>query len=84
MDLQSIFYVVGIIFMVMMIGLLLSIAYFLTKVQQSIQSMRENIANKTQEIKENANGKIAGVAGSLVTAFIMSRVKDMLKKKKES
>jgi cell division protein FtsL len=54
MDLQSIFYVVGIIFMVMMIGLLLSIAYFLTKVQQSIQSMRENIVNKQPKQPQTA------------------------------
>lgn len=81
MDLQSLFYLVGIIFMIMMIGLLLAVAYFLTKVQTSIQSMRENIIHKTEEFKSRANGEIASMAGGLITSFIMSRVKNAFKKK---
>lgn len=71
MDLESLFYIVGIVFMLMMIGLLLAIAYFLTKVQTSIQSMRENIINKTKVI-----------SSSMITSFILSRVKNMFKKKR--
>lgn len=82
MDLESTFYLVGIIFMVMMIGLLLTIAYFLTKVQNSINSVRENIAYKAKEIRAHANDGIAGIAGGLVTSFILSRVKNMFKKKR--
>ena len=83
MDLQSVFYIVGIIFMVMMIALLLTLAYFLTKLQTSIQSMRENIATKTQELKSKADGEIASMAGGLITSFIMSRIKNAFKKKRD-
>ena len=84
MDLQSLFYLVAIVFMVLLISLLLAIAYFITRFQQSIQSMRENIENKTRQLVEAKNSEIAGIAGSLITSFIASRFRNMFKKKKHS
>ncbi len=81
MDVQSIFYIVGIIFMAMMIGLLLAIAYFLTKVQSGINSMRQNIKDRAQNLTSQANGKFAGIAGGLITSFLLSQLKNMFKKK---
>ena len=82
MDLQSIFYLLAIILMVLMISFLIAIAYFLTKLQQSIESIKTTMNNKVEEIKSNANSEIAGIAGGLVTSFIMSRIKNMFRKKK--
>ena len=83
MDLQSIFYLLAIILMVLIISFLIAIAYFLTKLQQSIESIKTTMNNKVEEIKSNANGEIAGIAGGLVTSFVLSRIKGMFFKKKK-
>ncbi len=81
MDLQSIFYLVGIVLMVLIISLLVAIAYFLSRVQRTVESIKTTVTSKVDEIKSNANGEIAGIAGGLVTSFLISRVKNIFRRK---
>lgn len=81
MDLQSIFYLVGIVLMVLIISLLVAIAYFISRVQRTVESIKTTVTSKVDEIKSNANGEIAGIAGGLVTSFLISRVKNIFRRK---
>ena len=83
MDLQSLFYIVGIVFMVTMISLVFFAAYFISKVQRKIQTAQMEMKRKADEIKSKANGQMAGTAGRMVTAFILSRIKSAFQKKNE-
>ena len=82
MDLQSMYYLVGVIFMILMISLVIALAFFVIRLQQSIESIRHTVNTKVEHIKSNTNGELSGIASGLITSFILSKLKDMVWKKK--
>ncbi len=84
MVLQSIFYALAIILMILMISVMVAFIFFLIKIQTSIRSMRETITTKAKQFTSSTNSEIMGIAGGLLTSFISSRVRKMFRKKKRS
>ncbi len=81
MELQTTFYFIGIIFMVLAIGLILMIAIIFFMVYQKIAKLHELVEKKI--IHLIAPAEIAVGVGSAVAKTALKKVKDMMDSDKE-
>lgn len=80
MELQSIYYIVSIIFMIMAIALLLAILIIIWQAQRRIHEFRENIVNRALSFVKDKKVEFLGVVGMGILAFIGSRLKKIFKR----
>jgi SNF family Na+-dependent transporter len=62
---QTIFYILGSLFFALSIGILVVIAYYLTKLLKDISSIGENLESVVNTLKE----KVEGLTGVIATAI---------------
>ena len=90
MDVQSLFYTLGSIFLVLgivvMISLLVliftAIAFF-KKTQQHIEDVRSEVIGKVSSFVDSRRAAIAGNIGMGIFTFVINRVRDAFQKNKE-
>jgi hypothetical protein len=88
MDVQSVFYTLGSIFMILGIIILIGVGVLLwkgyqtlQKAQEGVASMKENISGKIMGFISSRPGEVASVVGMGLSSFLLSRVKNFFKKK---
>lgn len=82
MDLQTIFYSLGIIFMIVMLTIVGIAAYSLWQIQLKIESLKEQIPAQAKEFIQSKNTELAKGIGLAATTFVLNKVKNYFTKKK--
>lgn len=75
MDLQSVFYIMAIIFMVLMIGILVSIIYFMWSIWHSAQNMKAEFVEKTKEFVSHKQNEFGSMIGLAVATFLVKKAR---------
>ncbi len=75
MDLQTAFYITGIIFMAGWIILLAIASYALWMIQREVRKAPEHVKNILSNVFQNNKSSVFGVAGTFVLPFILNMLK---------
>ena len=80
MDLQSIFYLIAIIFMLILIGMAISVIVAVWIIQKKVSELKTNTVDKVQSFISDAGPGMLSTAGISVAGFLfrslISRFKD--------
>lgn len=74
MDLQSIFYILAIVIMVLFLSILLAVIFLVAFMKRKIDTFKKNPFGKTMSFAAN-NSEIVSMIAMFVTSFIASRFK---------
>jgi len=80
MDLQTIFYIIGIISMFLWIALFIVVIVMLYRIKQSVESFKSGFTGKVVSLFKEKNVELASALGLTVAHFVI----DKLKKSKKS
>lgn len=75
MDLQTAFYITGIIFMAGWIIIMILIAAFIITVQQTVKKAPEKIQEIVSNLIEEHKSSLIGMAGMTIVPFILKGLK---------
>ena len=80
MDIQTIFYLVGTIFMLMFIVSFLFVGYFLWRIERVLRELPANTMNKVRGFVEDHTSGIGGTIGMAVLSYFLNRMKKKFSK----
>ncbi|MDO8497537.1 MAG: hypothetical protein Q7S61_03255 [bacterium] len=81
MDLQSLFYVLAIIMMLLIISVLVVALYYLIKLQSVVNHVTANVKAKIDSLVAARKSQIAGGLATAASVFVLKKVKEAFKKK---
>lgn len=80
MDLQSVFYVIAIVVMLLWLVILIMFAMVLWTFYDGIKNAPKRIEETVTNIIENNKSGLMGMVGVTVGSFLLSRMKDFFRK----
>ncbi|MEN9328715.1 MAG: hypothetical protein RI947_1523 [Candidatus Parcubacteria bacterium] len=75
MDLQSLFYLVAIVFMLMFIVSFLFLGYFLWRLERVLKELPANTMNRVKGFVEEHTSGLSGTIGLAIFTFILNHIK---------
>ena len=81
MDLQSLFYIVAIVFMLMIIVSFIFLGYMVWKFEKAIRELPETAAEKVKSFVEQHSGGMSGVVGMTVLSLVLKGIKKRFERK---
>ncbi len=75
MDLQSLFYLVAIVFMLMFIVSFLFLGYFLWRLERVLKELPANTMNRVKGFVEEHTSGLSGTIGLAIFTFILNNIK---------
>lgn len=80
MDVQTIFYSVGTVFMLLGILIMVAVIYFLWKVEKSAMDFKKNIGSRVGSFCSDKKSEIVSVVGVGLLTFLLNKLRKHLKK----
>lgn len=80
MDLQNIFYIVSIVFMLLILTTVISIALAINHMKDTVFGLRHDITERIDNFKEAAKPQIGAGLGTIATTLIAFGIKKIFKR----
>lgn len=80
MDLQSIFYIISIVYMIVFIAIMIIGIVALIAVIKVIKSAPEKVTNIISEVVSSRKNQLFGMAVASIASILFSKIKDKMRK----
>lgn len=79
MDLQNIFYILGILVMISWLIFVGTVIYFLWKIHQAIREFKKQTVERVENVLRQNKARIAGAVGAGVVTLIADRIRRLFR-----
>lgn len=83
MDLQNIFYVVSIIFILMCIFMMAAVIFFMWKISRTVSEMKTQTVERVQGLIRESGTGVLGMVGMGLSTFVLRQVKNAFTKRRD-